>query len=194
VYGQKLSPSEVLTTPKPWTAMREKLGNGGLALLFEGGWVYGGWASKDKAATERNVGYLLHPTETGGPSFTIGGLGTVWYITAKSKNKDLAWEFIKTWNNKDTVAKLNIEDPHPVARTDSAEVAEFKAEKYLVDSTRSLEKAKFVPADPNFGKVVGAIQKATGRVAANEMTPDDAAKRYSDDLKQALGADKVIER
>jgi len=71
-YYQKayngLSPKEILTSTKPWTAMREKLGNGQLALLFEGGWVYGGWFSADKAGTEQNVGYLLHPTETGGPS------------------------------------------------------------------------------------------------------------------------------
>jgi maltose-binding protein MalE len=90
------------------------------------------------------------------------------------------------------VAKLNIEDPHPVARTDSADVAEFKAQKYLVDSTESLKKARFVPADANYSKVIGAIQKATGRVAAAEMSADDAAKRYADDLKQAIGADKVI--
>ncbi len=193
-YSQGLVQKEILTTTKPWTAMREKVGNGGLALLFEGGWVYGGWASKDKAATEKNVGYLLHPTESGGPSFTIGGLGTCWYVTAKSKAKDVAWEFIKTWNNKETVAKLNIEDPHPVARSDSADVAEFKAEKYLVDSTKSLEKAKFLPPDPNFGKVLTAIQKATGRVATAEMSADDAAKRYSDDLKQAIGAGNVIDQ
>src|SRR5438270_6723247 len=43
VYGQGLSPKEILTTTKPWTAMRAKLGDGSLALLFEGGWVYGGW-------------------------------------------------------------------------------------------------------------------------------------------------------
>ncbi len=194
VYGQGLSPKELLTTTKPWTSMREKLGNGQLALLFEGGWVYGGWYTKDKAATEKNVGYLLHPTESGGPSFTIGGLGTCWFITAKSKNKDLAWEFIKTWNNKDTVAKINIDDPHPVARSDSADVAEFKAQQYLVDSTKALEKAKFVPPDANFGKVIIAIQKATGRVATSEMGPDDAAKQYSADLKQALGASLVVDQ
>jgi len=194
VYGQGLSPKEILTSTKPWTAMRAKLGDGSLALLFEGGWVYGGWASKDKAGTEKNVGYLLHPTENGGPSFTIGGLGTCWYITARSKNKELAWEFIKTWNNKDTVAKINIEDPHPVARSDSADVPEFKAQQYLVDSTKSLEKAKFVPPDPNLSKITTAIQKATGRVANGDSTPDDAAKQYSADLKQAIGADKVVEQ
>src|SRR2546422_10470984 len=68
--------------------------------------------------SQKNVGYLLHPTENGGPSFTIGGLGTCWYITAKSKNKDLGWELITTWHTKETVAQLNIEDPHPAARSD----------------------------------------------------------------------------
>ena len=148
--------------------------------------------AKDKAGTEQNVGYALFPTATGGPSFTIGGAGTAWYVTAKSKNKDAAWEFVKAFNTKEIVAKLNIEDPHPVARTDSAEVAEFKANKYLVDSTESLKKARFVPPDANFGKVIGVIQKATGRVASGELSADDAAKRYTDDLRQAVGADKVI--
>ena len=187
----KLVPSEVLTTPKPWTAMREKEGNGGLALLFEGGWVYGGWASNDKAAAQKNIGYVLFPTESGGPSFTIGGPGTVWMITSQSKNKDLAWEFIKTWNNKDTVAKLNIEDPHPVARTDSADVPEFKADQFLVDSTKSLEKAKFTPVDAAWGKVITAIQSATERAATGDGTPDDIVKRFADDLRRTIGDDKV---
>jgi multiple sugar transport system substrate-binding protein len=195
-YYQKaydgLSPKEILTSTKPWTAMREKLGNGQLALLFEGGWVYGGWASADKAATEKNVGYILHPTETGGPSFTIGGPGTCWYISSRSANKQGAWEFIKAFNTADIVGKLNAEDPHPVARKDAADVAEFKASKYNVDATAALAKAKFVPPDPGYAKVIEAIQKATARVAAGELGPDDAAKRYTDDLTQALGADKVV--
>ena len=194
-YYQKayagLSPQEILTATKPWTSMREKLGNGQLALLFEGGWVYGGWVAKDKAATEKNVRYVLHPTESGGPSFTIGGPGTCWYITAKSKNKQGAWEFIKDFNTAEIVGKLNAEDPHPVARKDAADVPEFKASKYNLDATAALEKAKFVPPDPGYSKVIQAIQKATARVAAGQVAPDEASKRYTDDLTQALGADKV---
>jgi multiple sugar transport system substrate-binding protein len=188
----KLVPQEILTTTKPWTAMREKLGNGQLAILFEGGWVYGGWYTADKAATEANVGYLLHPTETAGPSFTIGGPGTCWYINAASKNKDLAFEFIKAFNTKDIVAKLNIEDPHPVARTDSAEVPEFKAQKFLVDSTESLKSARFVPPDPNAAKFLLAVQTATGAVASGDKSPEDAATSYEEDLKRAIGEDKVV--
>jgi len=176
----KVVPNEILTTTKPWTAMREKLGNGGLGLLFEGGWVYGGWANKDQAATQKNVGYLLHPTENGGPSFTIGGPGTCWYIGAKSKNKDLAWAFIQAWNNKDTVAQINIEDPHPVARTDSAEVPEFKAQQFLVDSTASLKQARFTPPDPRYSKFITVVQKATDRVATGQGSADDIAKRFTD--------------
>jgi len=190
----KLVPKEVLTTTKPWTAMRQKLGDGGLALLYEGGWVYGGWYSADQAGTQKNVGYLLFPTENGGPSFTIGGPGTCWYINAKSKNKDLAWAFIAAFNNKDTVAQLNIEDPHPVARTDSAEVPAFAANKFLVDSTNSLKEAKFLPPDPNSNKVDTVTQKVTGLVADGELSAADGAKRYLSDLKQAIGANNVVEQ
>lgn len=179
-------PGEVLTTAKPWTAMREKVGTGELAMLFEGGWTYGGF--KDK----QGVGYVLYPTENGGPSFTVGGPGTVWMITSQSKNKDLAWEFIKTWNNRDTVATLNIEDPHPVARTDSASLPAFQAEKFLVDSTESLKQAKFTPVDAAWGKVISAIQGATGRVASGEGSVEEAAKRYTDDLKRAVGDANVV--
>ncbi|HEY8989555.1 MAG TPA: hypothetical protein VIM39_11080, partial [Candidatus Limnocylindrales bacterium] len=127
----------------------------------------------------------------GGPSFTIGGPGTCWYITAKSKNKQAAWEFIKAVNSADIVGKLNAEDPHPVARADAADVAEFKASKYLVDSTAALAKAKFTAPSPDYQKVIQAIQTATARVAAGDVSADDGAKRYTDDLKQAVGADKV---
>jgi ABC-type glycerol-3-phosphate transport system substrate-binding protein len=195
VYYQKaydgLSPKEILTSTKPWTAMREKLGNGQLALLFEGGWVYGGWASANKAETEKNVGYVLHPTETGGPSFTVGGPGTCWYISSRSANKQGAWEFIKAMNTAQIVGSLNAEDPHPVARKDAADVAAFKSDPYLLASTAALAKARFTAPDPGYSKVIEAIQKATARVAAGELGPDDAAKRYTADLTQALGADKV---
>jgi multiple sugar transport system substrate-binding protein len=188
----KLVPESILTDTKPWTAMREKLGNGELALLFEGGWVYGGWYANDQAQTEANIGYLLHPTVDAGPSFTIGGPGTCWFVSESSQNKELAWEFVKAFNTKEIVAKLNIEDPHPVARTDSAELPEFQALKFLVDSTESLKSAKFIPPDPNYGKVITAIQTATGSVASGDASPEDAANRLAEDLARTLGDDLVV--
>jgi len=189
--SDKVVDQEILTTTKPWTAMREKLGNGGLGILFEGGWVYGGWYTKDQAGTEANIGYTLFPTESGGPSFTIGGPGTCWYINAASKNKDLAFAFIKAFNTKDIVSALNAEDPHPAARSDAAETPAFQEQQFLLDSTASLAHAKFIPPDPNYGKVITAIQTVTGLVADGELSAEDGAKRYTDELKSAVGDDLV---
>ena len=189
--SDKVVDQEILTTTKPWTAMREKLGSGGLGILFEGGWVYGGWYTKDQAGTEANIGYTLFPTESGGPSFTIGGPGTCWYINAASKNKDLAFAFIKAFNTKDIVSALNAEDPHPAARSDAAETPAFQEQQFLLDSTASLAHAKFIPPDPNYGKVITAIQTVTGLVADGELSAEDGAKRYTDELKSAVGDDLV---
>ncbi len=188
----KLVPAEILTTTQPWKAMREAVGNGDLALLFEGGWVYGGWYGADQANAETNIGYLLHPTESGGPSFTIGGPGTCWYLSSDGKNKDLAWEFIKAFNQPDIVAALNLEDPHPVARADAAALPEFKAVKFLVDSTDSLAHARFVPPAADRAKFDQAVQEATGSVASGEASPEEAAKKMTDDLKRSAGDDRVV--
>lgn len=188
----KLVPKEILTTAQPWKAMRTAVGDGDLAMLFEGGWVYGGWYSADQANAEANIGYLLHPTETGGPSFTIGGPGTCWYLASAGKNKDLAWDFIKAFNQPDIVAALNIEDPHPVARADAAALPEFQAIPFLVDSTKSLESARFVPPAADRAKFNQVVQEATGAVASGDASPEEAAQKMTDDLKRSAGDDRVV--
>ncbi|MGI8485713.1 MAG: extracellular solute-binding protein [Thermomicrobiales bacterium] len=188
----KLVPSEVITTTSPWTAMRQNIGEGKLGILFEGAWIYGGF-QKNEPDQLKDIGYLLHPTADGGPSFTIGGSGTCWYIGEKSKNKDLAWDFIKAFNTKEIVAHLNIEDPHPVARTDSAELPEFQAVPYLVDCTKSLQHAVFTPVSADYAKVQLAIEKVTGSVATGDMEPEEGAQRLADEIKRAVGDDKVTD-
>lgn len=189
---ERLVPPELLAAPRPWTQMRERLGAGTLGILFEGGWVYGNWVNTDRAGTERNVGYLLHPAERGGQPFTVGGLGTCWYLSATSRHKELAWEFMRTWNNADTVARLNVEDPHPAARVDAVKVAEFAGQRYLVDSTSSLERARFLQPDAAISRVFAAMQAATLRAATGELPPEDAAARYGDELRAALGTSRVV--
>ena len=188
----KLSPQEVMTLPKPWTTMRRKIGTGELGILYEGGWVYGGYIHNlglEKA--RETVGYAMMPSEHGKFFFTIGGSGTVWYVCSQSKHPELAWEYIKRFNSKEIVAHINIEDPHPVARMDSASLPEFQAQKYLVDCTNALKYAKFPPLQPELTKVTYRIQLLTSRVASGELTIDDAMKKYISEMKSDLGADKV---
>ncbi len=187
-------PREILTTSEPWKPMRAKMGSGDLALLFEGGWVYGGYvtAAEEGDVNLDDIGYLLHPTEDSGPSFTIGGPGTVWYMSEASENKDLAWEFIKAFNTPEIVGAINAEDPHPVARTDAAEVEAFASNQFLVDSTTSLESAVFLPANPKLGDVALVVQDVTGLIAAGEATPEEALERYKQGLIQAVGEENTV--
>ncbi|HEU0165470.1 MAG TPA: extracellular solute-binding protein [Thermomicrobiales bacterium] len=187
-----LVPSEVLTTTSPWTAMRQNIGADKLALLFEGGWVYGGYQTNVPDQLQ-DIGYLLHPTADGGPSFTIGGPGTTWYLSAKSKNKQLAWEYIKAFNSRDIVADINIEDPHPVARTDSAALPQFQKVPFLIDCTTSLQRAVFTPVSSDYAKVQLAIQKITGAIAAGQYDPDEGVSRLADEISRAIGKDKVTD-
>ncbi len=187
-------PSNILTTPEPWKPSRSGMGAGDVGLLFEGGWVYGAYqaGAADGTVDLDQIGYGLYPTTESGPAFTIGGPGTCWYIGAGSQNPDLAWEFIKAFNTAQIVADLNIEDPHPVARMDAAALPQFQAQPYLVDCTRALSSAVFLPVVPEFNEVVRIIGDITGQVATGDLDAAAAAQRYADELTSLVGAANVV--
>ncbi len=187
-------PTSILTTPEPWKPSRSGIGTGDVGLLFEGGWVYGGYqtAAADGSIELDQIGYSLFPTTDAGPTFTIGGPGTCWYIGAGSQNPDLAWEFIKAFNTPDIVADINIEDPHPVARMDSAALPRFQAEPYLVDSTNALDSAIFLPVVPELNDVSTIVQKITGEIATGDLDAAGAAQRYAQELTALVGAGNVV--
>ncbi len=188
----KLVPQEVMTLPKPWTTMRRKIAENGLGILYEGGWVYGGFVQNlGLKRTQETVGYAMMPSESGKPFFTIGGSGTVWYINTQSKHPGLAWEFIKRFNTKEIVAKINLEEAHPVARMDSANLPEFKSQKYLVDSTEALKYAKYPPLQPELSKIAYRIKLLTGAVASGRKTIEEAMRDYINDVKADVGANNV---
>ena len=83
-------------------------------------------------------------------------------------------------------------DPHPVARMDAAALPEFKAVKFLVDSTESLSHARFVAPAADRAKFDQAVQEATGSVASGDASPEEAAQKMTDDLKRSAGDDRVV--
>ncbi len=188
-------PTDILTTPEPWKPSRTGIGTGDVAMLFEGGWVYGGYqaaAAADGSVDLAQIGYSLFPTTEAGPTFTIGGPGTCWYIGAGSQNPDLAWEFIKAFNTAQIVADLNIEDPHPVARMDAAALPQFQAQTYLVDCTDALNAAVFLPVLPELNDVSTIVQKITGEIATGDLAAAGAAQRYAEELTALVGAENVV--
>jgi multiple sugar transport system substrate-binding protein len=190
--GDEIIPQQVLTMPSQTGSFRMTLATGQLAVLFDGAWIYGPLHDADPVATEQNLGYLLHPTESGGPSFTVGATGNVWFISAACQHPELAWEFVKTINSADTVAQICLADPHPAARTDAAELPAYQADPFLTAATASLEVAQFVPPSPFYPELIPIIQRATDLVATGQEDPNGAAARYADELTRLLGADNVV--
>ena len=192
--GLQVVPTDILTTPEPWKPSRTGIGTGEVGLLFEGGWVYGGYQTAAAAGDVdlEQIGYSLFPTAESGPTFTIGGPGTCWYIGAGSQNPDLAWEFIKAFNTAQIVGDLNIEDPHPVARMDAAALPQFQEQRYLVDSTNALNAAVFLPPLPQLNDVSIIVQNITGEVATGDLDAARAAQRYAEELTTLVGAENVV--
>ena len=192
----KVVPTSILTTPQPWKPMRSAIGTGKLGMVIEGGWVYGSYqaGAKDGSVDLSQIGYVLIPTAEAGPTFTIGGSGTCWFIGAKSENADLAWAFIQAFNQPDIVANLNIEDPHPVARQDAAQLPQFAQQSYLVQSTEALNSAVFLPPLPQLPDVSTLIQKLTGQIATGDLDAPGAAQQYKEQLPQmkGIGAENVV--
>jgi multiple sugar transport system substrate-binding protein len=185
-------PQQAMTSANPAETMRDALGKGELGILFDGSWVYGELERANVQDTHDNVGYVLHPAANSQPPFTVGGIGTCWYINARSQNKDLAWEFVKAMLTKEVQTSFNLADPHIPARADAAADPAFQASPFLAAMIASVSALRIGPPDPAYRKLIGIVQNATGIVATGEAAPDEAVQRYSEELTNALGAEKVV--
>jgi len=188
----KTVPQQVMTAADPQSTMRNAFGNGELGILFDGSWNYGGWLRANETDTKDNIGYLLHPAADGRPAFTVGGIGTCWYINAKSQNKDLAWAFVQAMVSKEDQITINLADPHVPARTDAADDPAFQSDPFFADMIDTVPAMQIRPPDPAYRNLIGIVQNATGIVATGDATPEEAVQRYAEELTDALGAENVV--
>jgi multiple sugar transport system substrate-binding protein len=184
-------PQQVMTDVSPETEMHDAFENGELAILFDGSWAAGPWFQDDPEGAAERIGYVLHPTATGEPPFTIGGVGNCWYIYTGSENKDLAWAFISQMNTKDAQMALNTVDPHVPARTDAATDPAFQSSQFMTDMVEAATSARISPPAPAYRQLIGIVQNATGIVATGEVDAEGAVERYASELTRVLGEANV---
>jgi maltose-binding protein MalE len=48
------------------------------------------------------------------------------------------------------------------------------------------------PPEPQFRKLIGVVQNATGLVATGQATPEEAVQRYSEELTRTMGKMNVV--
>ncbi len=183
-------PQSVLTDVSPPQTMPQLFSEGELGILHETAKHHGVWLADDPANLD-TIGIALFPGDNG--AFALGDVGDAWYINRNSRNPDLAWAFIEAFNTPEAQAALATEDPHLPARLDAREDPDWLAQPL---SSRRVDAAALAmpvpPPEPQFRKLIGVVQNATGLVAAGEAAPADAIQRYGDELTRTMGKDNVI--
>lgn len=190
---EQLVPQSVMTSVNAANAMRMAFAKGEAGIMFDGSWVWDDWA-KALPDIEQSIGYVLHPTSDGSSPFTLGGFGNTWFINSQTKHPELAWAFVAAMNGVGVVTRLNLDDPHVPARSDSIADPGFQDSAFNKAMVETIDSMVMLGPDPSYQELVGIIQNATGIVATGEVNATEAARRYGDELTRVLGADNVVKQ
>ena len=185
-------PQHVMTAADPTLTMRTAFAEDELALIYDGSWAYGELERAAPEIARDQTGFALFPTADGRPPIAVGGVGFCWYINAASDHPDLAWALVAAGNSAESLIAYNTADPHIPPRADAAADAAFQASPFLATMIATMESLIIAPPDPAYRQLVGVIQNATGIVATGEATPEEAIRRYAEELIRILGEDKVV--
>ncbi|MEV5907288.1 extracellular solute-binding protein [Streptomyces chartreusis] len=200
VYKEKLGPevSDALD-PNVGTRVRgEWLPKGKLAIALDGSWLPQDWlpgSGHEWPEWSEELGLAAMPTQNGqAPGKVSMSGGWTWSIPAKAGNPDLAFEFIKTMQTKANAQKWYIANSGIAVRKDVADDPSYTdAQPGIKFFTDLVASTHYRPAFPAYPKVSTAVQEAMEGVTTGDMSVDDAAKRYDEELKSATD-DQVIQK
>ncbi|GGT36309.1 extracellular solute-binding protein [Streptomyces chromofuscus] len=200
VYKEKLGPDVAdALDPNFGTRVRgELLPQGKLGINLDGSWLPQDWlegSGHEWPEWSQKLGLAAMPTQNGqAPGKVSMSGGWTWAIPAKAANPDLAFEFIKTMQTKANAQKWYIANSGIAVREDvAADPAYVDAQPGIKFFTDLVAATHYRPAYPAYPKVSTAIQEAMEGVTTGEMSVEEAAKAYDEELKSATD-DQVIEK
>ena len=168
--------------------------SGKLAMLVDGNWVSSfylpsgahPWAQADSV-----LGEALMPTENGQGSGHISLSGGWCYaITAKSQNKQQAFDLLALASNKKYQTEYDSKDGGIPVRKDVAADPVFSAPDQQVFS-QAVAFTQFRPAYSDYPKVSSHIPEMVEAVTIGAKSPEDAMKAFNDAVAGDLGSNKV---
>ncbi|WP_128434745.1 extracellular solute-binding protein [Streptomyces cyaneus] len=200
VYKEKLGPdvSDALD-PNVMTRVRgEWLPQGKLAIALDGSWLPQDWlpgSGHEWPEWSDELGLAAMPTQNGqAPGKVSMSGGWTWSIPAKAGNPDLAFEFIKTMQTKTNAQKWYVANSGIAVRNDVAKDPSYvNAQPGIKFFTDLVASTHYRPAYPAYPKVSTAVQEAMEGVTTGDMSVEDAAKGYDEELKTAAD-NQVIEK
>ncbi|WP_354513162.1 extracellular solute-binding protein [Paenarthrobacter sp. 4246] len=201
LYDEKLavSPAEALDANVWKKVFGEWFPQGKLAATVEGSYTPSFWqkgGAYEWAGYEQDMGVTMFPTrngqEPGGVSMSGG-----WTLAvgAKSKNPDLAFQFLTTALNKKNALAYDINNSQIAVRTDVAAEADYlAANPFVKDVSDLVAVTHYRPATADYPKISTAVQVATESVITGKQSPEDAAAEYDATVRKLVGEDKVLEK
>ncbi|MGA5900569.1 extracellular solute-binding protein [Streptomyces venetus] len=200
VYKEKLGPDVAdALDPNVMTRVRgEWLPKGELGIALDGSWLPQDWlpgSGHEWPEWSKKLGLAAMPTQHGqAPGKVSMSGGWTWAVPAKAGNPDLAFEFVKTMQTKANAQKWYVANSGIAVREDVAKDPAYATAqpgiKFFTDLVRSTH---YRPAYPAYPKVSTAIQEAMEGVTTGDTTVDEAARGYTDALKDATD-NQVVER
>lgn len=158
--------------------------NGQFPMMVSGSWWYGRVQS-----TVKNFEWdtFLFPDS----DMTLGSSGNIWVVPEKSKNKELAYDFIDITMKKANQNLLGNSGGIPVA-ADSSAITDEKS-KVLIENYQTLVDRDGLayypdwPAPGYYDVLVSAIQKLINGTASPDQVLDEIAGPYEENLANVGG-------
>lgn len=176
VYRHKIIPSGM--TNIPWRSIHGGFAGEGKVLSMMGGiWMCGEWI-KDYGVPAADffnrIGWGLIPAgRKGGKPVTLSH-PIVYVVSARSKEKDLAFRIVTEASSADISAIHSVNSYHLAIRKAVAEIPEYRNHLWLNLATPLLEYSTFIPNHEDFGKYDQTIYEAIQAVETNRLTPEQA--------------------
>ncbi|MFJ4922745.1 extracellular solute-binding protein [Streptomyces sp. NPDC088725] len=193
VYGEKLGPdvTDALDPNVNTRVTTEWLPEGKLAMDLDGSWLGQNWAKggpREWPEWSKELGQAAMPTQNGqAPGKVSMSGGWTWAMPARSKNSDLAWDFLKALETPDNVVTWAIADSQIASRKDvAADPRYLNSRPGVKFFTDLVQNTHYRPALPVYPQVSTAISEAMESVTTGDVSAAKAAKEYDGQLRTII--------
>jgi len=184
-----------------WREIHAGFVNGRVLFWFGGTWQ---WAEWQKAAYHEeleelpeeyeweNIGFALVPApEPGLKPMTLSS-PYLYYVTAQSKNPELAFLLITLATSAPIDAIHAVDSGHLPVRSTTVDQPYYKQSKFHSEIAYMLKYTSFEPLHPKWEAYKDAWITAITKVEKGELTPEEALQEMITTLQAELGDELII--
>ncbi len=197
--GLAVTPAQALDANVWKKIVGEWLPQGRMGGTVEGSYAPSFWqpgGSYEWPGYEQDMAVAKFPTQNGqAPGAVSMSGGWTLAVSADSANPDLAFSFLTTALNRENSLAFTKESLQIAVRADVAADPSYQsANPYISDVSALVDVTHFRPSTADYPRISAAIQEATEAVITGALTPEQAAARYDQAVRDQVGDAKVLQK